>query len=125
MSSSSNLLIRFFYRYPFVSTPEEAVKFVAKQVAEGADYIKIFIEDGSCVGFPGLPVLNNETLVAAVKEAHRFDKMAIAHVTTMEGGKRAIAAGVDGLAHIFLTVRLTPNLSLPLYPPERLLSPLL
>ncbi|MGB8214685.1 MAG: amidohydrolase family protein [Anaerolineales bacterium] len=101
MSSSSNLLIRFLFRYPSVSTPGEAAKFVAKQVAEGADYIKIFIEDGACIGFPGLPVLNNETILAAVKEAHRFGKMAIAHVTTIEGGKRAIAAGVDGLAHLF------------------------
>ena len=107
MSSSSNLLLRFFYRYPFVSTPDEAVRFVAKQVAEGADYIKIFIEDGSCVGFPGLPILNEETLIAAVKEAHRFDKMAIAHVTTMEGGKRAISAGVDGLAHMFFDQQAT------------------
>jgi hypothetical protein len=57
MSSSSNLLIRFFFRYPSVSTPVEATKFVARQVAGGADYIMIFIEDGSCVGFPGLPVL--------------------------------------------------------------------
>ncbi len=101
MSSSSNLLIRFFFRYPFVSTPDEAAKFVAKQVAGGADYIKIFIEDGSCVGFPGLPVLTDETLLAAVKEAHRFGRMAIAHVTTVEGGQRAIAAAVDGLAHLF------------------------
>jgi len=31
MSSSSHLLLRFFYRYPFVSTPDEAVRFVAKQ----------------------------------------------------------------------------------------------
>ncbi len=110
MSSSSNLFIRFFYRYPFVSAPDEAAKFVAKQVAEGADYIKIFIEDGSCVGFPGLPVLNDETLIRAVKEAHRFDKMAIAHVTTMEGAKRAIAAGVDGLAHIFFDRQATPEI---------------
>jgi imidazolonepropionase-like amidohydrolase len=101
MSSSSNLLIRFIFRYPSVSTPEEATKFVARQVAGGADYIKIFIEDGSCVGFPGLPVLDDETLLAGVKEAHRLDKMAIAHVTTLEGGQRAIAAGVDGLAHLF------------------------
>jgi len=101
MSSSSNLLIRFFFRYPSVSTPDEAARFVAKQVAGGADYIKIFIEDGSCVGFPGLPVINDETLLASVKEAHRFNKMAIAHVTTIEGGQRAIAAGVDGLAHLF------------------------
>ena len=68
MSTSSNLLIRFLFRYPSVATPDEAVKFIAKQVAGGADYIKIFIEDGSCVGFPGLPVLDDETLVAAVKE---------------------------------------------------------
>ena len=102
MNSSSNLLIRFFFHYPSVSTPDEAAKFVARQVAGGADYIKIFIEDGACVGFPGLPVLDDETLLAAVKEAHRFDKMAIAHVTTLEGGQRAIAAGVDGLAHMFL-----------------------
>ncbi len=109
MSSSSNLLIRFLFHYPFVSTPDEAAKFVAKQVAGGADYIKIFIEDGSCVGFPGLPVLDSETLLAAVKEAHRFNKMAIAHVTTVEGGQRAIAAGVDGLAHLFFDQRPTPK----------------
>lgn len=101
ISSSSNLLIRFLFHYPFVSTPDEAQKFVAKQVKAGADYIKIFIEDGSCVGYPGLPVLDDETLLAAVEAAHGFDKMAIAHVTTAEGGRRAIAAGVDGLAHIF------------------------
>ena len=109
MSSSSNLLIRFLFRYPAVSTPDEAAKFVARQVAGGADYIKIFIEDGSCVGFPGLPVLDDETLLAGVKEAHRLGKMAIAHVTTLEGGRRAIAAGVDGLAHLFFDYRPSPE----------------
>ena len=101
MKSSSNLLIRLFFRYPFVSTAEEAVKFVNKQVAQGYDYIKIFIEDGSTVGFPGLQVINKETLHTTVNEAHRLGKMAIAHVTTVEGSRRAISAGVDGLAHLF------------------------
>jgi imidazolonepropionase-like amidohydrolase len=110
MKSSNNLLLRFFYRYPFVSTPEEAVKFVKKQVANGADYIKIFIEDGTTVGFPGLRVTSNETLVAAVNEAHRLGKMAIAHVTTFEGGQKAISAGVDGLAHLFFDRQPTPEL---------------
>ncbi len=107
MSSSNNLLIRLFYRYPCVSTPDEAVKFVDKQIADGADYIKIFIEDGTCIGFPGLPVLDDEILGAAVKEAHRNGRLAIAHVTTAEGGQRAIAAGVDGLAHLFFDSRPT------------------
>ena len=105
--SSANLLIRLFYRYPTVSTADEAVRFVDKQIAEGADYIKIFIEDGTCIGFPGLPMLAEEILSAAVNEAHRNGRMAIAHVTTAEGGRRAIAAGVDGLGHMFFDSRPT------------------
>jgi len=110
MSSSKNLLIRLFYRYPFVKTPDEAVKFVAKQIAGGADYIKIFIEDGTCIGFPGLPVLDDETLNAAVNEAHRHDKLAIVHVTTAEATQQAIDAGVDGLGHLFFDRSPTPEL---------------
>ena len=110
MKSSNNLLIKLFFRYPFVSTPEEAVKFVNKQVADGADYIKIFIEDGTNVGFPGLTVISNDILIASVKEAHRLGKMAIAHVTTFEGAQKAISTGVDGLAHLFFDRQPTPEL---------------
>ena len=102
MNSSSNLFIRFLYRFPSVSTPREAARFVSRQVSRGADYIKVFIEDGSCIGFPGLPVLDDATLAAAVNEAHRHGKLAIAHITTAEGAQRAIDAGVDGLGHLFL-----------------------
>jgi imidazolonepropionase-like amidohydrolase len=106
----SNPIIRLLFRFPFVSTPAEAVKFVDKQVANGSDYIKIFIEDGSTIGFPGLQVTSNETLLAAVNEAHRLGKMAIAHVTTVDGGQRAISAGVDGLAHLFFDHQAPPDL---------------
>jgi imidazolonepropionase-like amidohydrolase len=110
MSSSNNLLIRFFFRFPFVENPDEAVKFVGKQIAGGADYIKIFIEDGSCIGFPGLPVLDDKTLNAAVKEAHRQHRLAIVHVTTAEATQRAIDAGADGLGHLFFDRAPTPGL---------------
>jgi imidazolonepropionase-like amidohydrolase len=98
------------YAFPFVSTPAEAAKFIADRVAEGADYIKIFVEDGTVLGSPGLPTLNNETLLAAVKEAHRYGKMAIAHVTTAVATQQAIAAGMDGLAHVFFDRPHTPEL---------------
>jgi len=98
------------FAYPFVLTPDDAARFVAAQVAGGADYIKIFIEDGTCIGIPGLPVPSDETLRAAVKEAHRYGKMAIAHATTAAGTQQAIAAGVDGLAHVFLDRPHTPEL---------------
>ncbi|TGL33831.1 amidohydrolase family protein [Leptospira koniambonensis] len=101
MQLSSNWFLKTFYRYPFVSTPEEAIEFVDKQVEGGSDFIKIIIEDGDTVGTPGLPVIDDATLVASVKAAHRRGKMAIAHVTSLAGGRRAISAGVDGLAHMF------------------------
>ena len=90
------------YAFPVVATPDEAVTFVAARVAEGADYIKIFLEDGTAVGYPGLPMLSNEVLLTSVREAHRYGKMAIAHATTAAAAQQAIAAGVDGLAHVFI-----------------------
>jgi imidazolonepropionase-like amidohydrolase len=110
ITSSGNLLIRYLYRFfPSVQTPDQATRFVAKQVARGADYIKVFIEDGSTIGYPGLPVLDEATLTAAVNAAHQYGKLAIAHVSTADGASRAIAAGVDALAHLFLDAP-TPGL---------------
>jgi imidazolonepropionase-like amidohydrolase len=98
------------YAFPFVSTPDEAARRIAALVAEGADYIKIFMEDGTALGIPGLPVLSNETLLAAVREAHRYGKMAIAHTTTAAATQQVITAGVDGLAHVFIDPPRTPEL---------------
>ena len=60
------------------------------------------IEEGHVLGCPGLPLLSNETLVAAVDEAHRHNKLAIAHALAAAAGQQAIAAGVDGLAHVWI-----------------------
>ena len=110
MANSTNLLLRYFYSYPFVSTPDEAVKHVVKQVSEGADYIKIFIEDGTVVGSPNLPTPTDETIRAAVAEAHRHNKMALFHTTTAAAAAKAIEAGADGLMHLFIDVPHTPEL---------------
>lgn len=101
MSESGNILLRLFYRYPFVNTPDEAVKFVNKQIDGGAAYIKILLEDGTYIGYPGLPLLDENTVKAAVNEAHRRGKMAVAHVTTIETARLAVDCGVDGLGHLF------------------------
>jgi imidazolonepropionase-like amidohydrolase len=101
IETSNNLIIRYFFRFPYVTTPDEAIKFVDKRIAEGADYIKIIIEDGTIVGIPDLPVISDETLRAAINEAHRNNKMAIAHISTAAGAAWAIASGIDGLAHLF------------------------
>jgi imidazolonepropionase-like amidohydrolase len=104
MRENSNPLLRLlfnFYRYPFVNTPDEAVTFVNKRIDTGADYIKIMMEDGTYIGYPGLPLLDGNTVRAAVDEAHRRDKLVIAHVTTAETARQAVNAGIDGLGHLF------------------------
>lgn len=95
---------------PSASTPDEAAAIVAARVAEGVDYIKVMIEEGSVLGHPGLPLLSDETLATAVREAHRHGKMAIAHTLTAQATRQAIAAGVDGLAHVFMDRPHTPDL---------------
>lgn len=86
----------------FASTPEEAVKVVAKRVEQNANYIKIMVEDGIVFGKPGTPDISDEVLVSACEEAHRFEKMAVAHTMTINASERAIKAGIDGLMHIFI-----------------------
>jgi imidazolonepropionase-like amidohydrolase len=85
-----------------VTTIEGAVKFVQAQIDNGADYFKVMIEEGTVLNAPGLPMLGQEVVKAAVDEAHRLNKIAIAHVLTAETSKAAIEAGIDGLAHLFI-----------------------
>jgi len=110
--ASKNWAFRIFVRFffPSVETPEDAVKHVKKEISKGADYIKIFIEDGTCVGFPGLPTLTDDVVKAAIDESHRHNKLTIAHVTTFDATERAIDAGIDGLGHLFFDRAHTPEL---------------
>nr|WP_252508926.1 amidohydrolase family protein [Paenibacillus peoriae] len=87
---------------PQVTTVDEAIKHVHTQVENGADYIKIMIEEGTVMATPGLPVLSDEILKVAVEEAHKFDKIVIAHVLTAQSSQTAMDIGVDGLGHLFI-----------------------
>jgi imidazolonepropionase-like amidohydrolase len=87
---------------PDVTTIEGAIAFVHRQVDNGADYFKIMIEEGTVMNAPGLPMIKPEVLKAAVDEAHKLGKIAIAHVLTAEAAKIAVEVGVDGLAHLFI-----------------------
>lgn len=83
-------------------TKEDAITFVKQRVDEGADYIKIMIEEGSVFKTPGLPLLSDEAMVAAVDEAHRHNKVTVAHALTYSAAEKAVAIGVDGLTHLFI-----------------------
>ena len=79
-----------------VTSPADASRFVAERVADGADYIKIIVEDPQRMG---AAALGEATIAALVKEAHRAGLKAIAHVTTLTAFKMATDAGVDILTH--------------------------
>lgn len=98
-----SMLIGSFFdeQFPTVHTLEDVPTFIADRVADGADYIKLLIDDGTALGHPS-PTLSPELAAAIASEAHSHGLLAVAHVTTIEGASQAIRAGVDGLVHLFM-----------------------
>ncbi|HSK75377.1 MAG TPA: amidohydrolase family protein [Thermoanaerobaculia bacterium] len=86
---------------PTLVGPEEAEAFVEDRIAEGSDYLKIMIEDGSQV-FLDLQVIPRETVQALTQAMHDRGKLAVAHVIEQGRAYDALHDGVDGLVHIFV-----------------------
>jgi imidazolonepropionase-like amidohydrolase len=86
--------------FPTVSVPGEADAFVAARVAEGSDFIKIIYDDIERYG-KKLPTLDEATVAALATAAHARGRIAVAHIGDERTARGAMAAGVDGLAHLF------------------------
>ncbi|MFF1273079.1 amidohydrolase family protein [Streptomyces marokkonensis] len=71
--------------------PDQASGFVRARIAEGADYIKIIIDE---------PGLAPETVRAVTTAAHSFGKLVMAHATTTPTVERALDADVDMIHHV-------------------------
>ena len=79
-------------------TPEQAAARARRQLAAGADGVKIFA--GSAVGGNvGVMPMPLDAAKAVVDQAHRLGKPAFAHPSNIAGLNVAIASGVDVLAH--------------------------
>ncbi|HSM17699.1 MAG TPA: amidohydrolase family protein [Gemmatimonadales bacterium] len=85
---------------PTLDDAADAAAFVDARIAEGADHLKIMFDDGRTRGRE-LPNLSPEMLSATVDAAHARGRLAVTHVTSRHGARAAIAAGSNGLAHIF------------------------
>lgn len=86
---------------PTIAAPESAQAFVDARIAEGSDYIKIILDDGSTYGMK-TPTISHATLAAVVRAAHARKKLAVVHVGTLADARAAIGAGADGLMHLFV-----------------------
>ncbi|MCA1671488.1 MAG: amidohydrolase family protein, partial [Actinobacteria bacterium] len=84
--------------FPTLTHPAEAESFVAARVAEGVDYIKVFIEDGSFWG-QHRQVLAPDTVAAVITAAHQHGKMVLVHADSGATARAALDAGADALAH--------------------------
>ncbi|MGW0041298.1 hypothetical protein [Rhodococcus sp. NPDC003348] len=83
-----------------VSGPDDAARAVNEQVCAGADFVKVTLN--SAAG----PVLDDDTLAAVVTAAHRLSRDVVVHAEGAGQAGRALAAGVDVLAHTPWTERL-------------------
>ena len=92
---------------PTLTAPGEAEAFVAARLAEGSDFIKIIYDDIEKYGTR--PTLDEATVAALATAAHTRGRLAIAHIGTERHARGAIAAGVDGLAHLFEGNTVTPD----------------
>ena len=95
--------------WPTATTAEEAAAFVDDRIAEGADYLKVIAEDGHVLG-ASVPSVAPEVLAATVDVGHARGRMVLAHAMTLAATKQVVAAGVDGLTHVFFDTSHTPEI---------------
>ncbi|SEG85202.1 Imidazolonepropionase [Nonomuraea solani] len=87
--------------FPTLTGPDDADAFAASRFAEGSDYLKIMLDDGTTTGIP-TPSMADETAAALVAAARDRGRLAIAHTLTAAAARQALRAGVDVLGHVFV-----------------------
>jgi imidazolonepropionase-like amidohydrolase len=82
-----------------VSGVDSIVAAVRRQIAAGADWIKLYADYRWRPGEDSRATLSLEEMKAAVAAAHDAGRPIAVHAATAEGMRRAIAAGVDTIEH--------------------------
>jgi imidazolonepropionase-like amidohydrolase len=85
---------------PLVTSVDEAVRFADARKADGADYVKLQL-NGVRAATLGDPNMSETVARALVARTHANGMKAIAHVETLADVEIVLAAGVDGLAHVW------------------------
>lgn len=79
-----------------VKGPEDADRFVAELLSDGADYIKVIIENPN-IAFS--PALETKTIKAIVDAAHKNNLQVFAHTVYNIAFRMGVDGGVDVLSH--------------------------
>ena len=87
---------------PVVEADTDVEAFIGERIGEGADFIKLIVEDLSAYpGAPTLPTLTADQVTRVIAAAHVGDRLAVVHASTQEDARHAIESGADGLVHVF------------------------
>ena len=81
------------------ATGEDMVRAVRRQIAAGADVVKLYADYRWRPGEDRRPTMSEAELRSATAAAHDAGRSVAAHATTEEGMRRSIAAGVDTIEH--------------------------
>ena len=82
-----------------VSGVDQIVAAVRRQIAAGADWIKLYADYRWRSGEDSRATLSLDEMKAAVAAAHDAGRPVAVHAATAEGMSRAVAAGVDTIEH--------------------------
>lgn len=80
-----------------ISGPSEAQAMVRSRLADDSDWVKIMYEPDARI----VSSISFETLKAVVAAARAQGALTLAHVSSRRGARDVVAAGADGLAHLF------------------------
>ena len=96
---------QYGFPVPTVDAGTDIDAFIGERVGEGADFIKLIIEDLSAYRTQRrLPTLAAPQVRAVVHAAHARKRLAMAHVAKLGDARLAVDAGADGLVHVFTDV---------------------
>jgi imidazolonepropionase-like amidohydrolase len=90
------------WEFPRLTPDADPGRFVADRIREGSDFIKFIVEDGGRFGGPALPTLTPRQVRAVVAAAHQRGRIAVGHAESLENARITVAAGADGVAHVFV-----------------------
>jgi imidazolonepropionase-like amidohydrolase len=96
-----------FPAYMAVQDVADAERIVGEQVALGADYIKLILEEKGLQHGVDFPVDVGRAVVA---QAHKHGKKVIAHAVTNKTFRSGLTLGVDILTHLPFTQMIEPDI---------------
>lgn len=89
-----------YFPIPTYQPGSDPQAFIDARIAEGSDYIKLVYEHGTAFNIK-FASLTKDELRALIAAAHKRKKLAVVHISTLEGARVALDAGADALVHLF------------------------